>query len=881
MLGGLAATVGSVLVPGTVVLEPEAATVRFDGIGGDSGGGGGTRLLLDYEEPMRSDILDLLFKPKWGASLHIIKVELGCDGDTTQGAEQSHMHTADDRSPTAFDRGYEVWLMAEARKRNPLIHTSGLEWGVPGWVNEGGYFGEKNTHYMLAWMRGLKEKKNLTLDSISLGRNEAGYDVEWIKTTRKAMDAAGFAAVKVIAADDHRGGTPALIEQMLNDTALRDAIDIIGVHTMGRLNGVSMPDGKGCYFLVFVQLLEKYGTIIDERYTALIEKVSPCIESKAQMAAMHKPFWNTEQHFGTHAGEGPDSCRDWATAAELALTLNRLYVQENMTSILMWTPIYSWYEWLWFSGKGLMVANTPWSNHYEVPATLWVTAMTTQFVQPGAHYMSSGMLCAADTCGAASSCNCTGQRCGGQVPCGSGSYVSYLSANGVDISIVLETMWKNRSLAGVSGPYGNQILKFQLSGHLRTIKALHLWVTNQTHQFLQLSDVAVSANGAFQISVPKNNVYTLTTTMGQRKGMPEGGASARAIPPAKNFSSFLPLHYDFDGAPIDSLPRFFSDMQGAFAIAKQNDRSDSGSGGGGNQVMRQNAPDSPTASEGCGNIAATAIGDSSWGGYNISMRARTMTAGGKLYLSSHAGMAHHGQLHQAGMEPSDLCNGFGYRLSISCMDTSTVVPVTAESELQTAKRPYSDSSGPACPANRSNVQCGGLKNDNASNPSPELCAAACCADSLCREWYWRPQIERNRIDERSISPPKSSAAVVGGCWRGTCAVPPVPSSGWVGGTRGLGSERLWTLSAKSERGYAILASGSDVPCEVGKFIDMSVAVLPRSKDSQTLVVAKVGGKELARVLAPTWGFTSGAASVGCSMGIAEFDDIVIGASINI
>jgi hypothetical protein len=43
--------------------------------------------------------------------------------------------------------------------------------------------------------------------------------------------------------DDHRGGgppdggTPALTELMMNDTALRDAIDIIGVHTMGRLNG--------------------------------------------------------------------------------------------------------------------------------------------------------------------------------------------------------------------------------------------------------------------------------------------------------------------------------------------------------------------------------------------------------------------------------------------------------------------------------------------------------------------------------------------------------------------------------------------------------------------------------------------------------------------
>eukprot|EP01052_Picozoa_sp_SAG31_P018854 SAG31_NODE_1352_length_8668_cov_38.573229_6_plen_198_part_00 len=33
--------------------------------------------------------------------------------------------------------------------------------------------------------------------------------------------------------------------------------------------------GGGCYFLGFVQLSEKYGTLI-ERYAALIEKVSPC-----------------------------------------------------------------------------------------------------------------------------------------------------------------------------------------------------------------------------------------------------------------------------------------------------------------------------------------------------------------------------------------------------------------------------------------------------------------------------------------------------------------------------------------------------------------------------------------------------------------------------
>jgi hypothetical protein len=86
----------------------------FDGIGGASGGGGGTRLLVDYPEPQRSDLLDILFKPKFGLSLQHCKVEIGCDGDTTQGSEPTHARSKTDVS---FDRGYEVWFMQEVRKR--------------------------------------------------------------------------------------------------------------------------------------------------------------------------------------------------------------------------------------------------------------------------------------------------------------------------------------------------------------------------------------------------------------------------------------------------------------------------------------------------------------------------------------------------------------------------------------------------------------------------------------------------------------------------------------------------------------------------------------------------------------------------------------------
>ena len=53
---------------------------------------------------------------------------------TSDGAEASHRYTPDDDSPVRFNRGYEFWLMAEAKKRNPAIVLYGLPWSWPGWV---------------------------------------------------------------------------------------------------------------------------------------------------------------------------------------------------------------------------------------------------------------------------------------------------------------------------------------------------------------------------------------------------------------------------------------------------------------------------------------------------------------------------------------------------------------------------------------------------------------------------------------------------------------------------------------------------------------------------------------------------------------------------
>ena len=99
-----AALLAAVSAENDVTVDPSGPGLPFDGHGGLSAGAS-SRLLFDYAEPARSEILDYLYKPKFGANLHICKVEIGGDTQSTDGTEPSHMHTRDDLNCT---RGYEV-----------------------------------------------------------------------------------------------------------------------------------------------------------------------------------------------------------------------------------------------------------------------------------------------------------------------------------------------------------------------------------------------------------------------------------------------------------------------------------------------------------------------------------------------------------------------------------------------------------------------------------------------------------------------------------------------------------------------------------------------------------------------------------------------------
>jgi hypothetical protein len=320
-------------------LDPKQPGRTFEGIGAVSAGAS-SRLLMDYPEPQRRQILDYLFRPDYGAALQHLKIEIGGEVNSTDGTEPTFERT---RGQFNFNRGYEWWLAQQARIRNPVISLDCLAWGAPGWIGNGNYYSQDMCDYIASFIQGAQTIYGLTFDFTGT-HNEAAVnttETAWIKQLRSTLDRDGLQNVKLVAADEWGGAWNIVTNAsygLLVDLVLSNAVARVGAHYPG-------------------------------------------MTSPAAAQSCGKPLWSSEDGIGGST---------WAAAKKLAKIFNRNYILGKMTATEIWSPVTSYYDILAAPDSGLMRANTPWSGNYYVAPAIWAVAHTTQFAAPGWTYLEGG-----------------------------------------------------------------------------------------------------------------------------------------------------------------------------------------------------------------------------------------------------------------------------------------------------------------------------------------------------------------------------------------------------------------------------------------------------------------------------------------------------------
>lgn len=371
----------------TVTVDGRRTGPAFQGIGAISGGGGNSRYLVDYPARERNAILGALFDPRRGAGLQLLKIEIGGDANSTDGAEPSVEQTPGHLSCGA---GYELWLARQAVRRDPGIRLYGLQWSAPHWVRgpQGTLWTARDIRYLLDWL-GCARRLGLHVSYLG-GWNEhyqpnAPGIAAWYVELRRALDRHGYRSVTVVAADDY--GTPrtpewAVASEMLHDPAFGRAVGVIGIH-----------DGCGAQSSGFACRGSSVARLLERRD--------------------HKLLWQSElgrtPNQGNHLGA--------AGPASLARVLTNAYRDAGFTASILWPLVDAMPPGLPFPHRGLVTADQPWSGHYRVSPLLYVVAHTTDFTRPGWLFVAGG----------------NGRLRGG------GSYVTYEEPGGRAWTMVVQT----------------------------------------------------------------------------------------------------------------------------------------------------------------------------------------------------------------------------------------------------------------------------------------------------------------------------------------------------------------------------------------------------------------------------------------------------------
>ncbi|MDE7361206.1 MAG: glycosyl hydrolase family 59 [Oscillospiraceae bacterium] len=351
----------SVTVDGNTV-NTDAGTV-YRGLGAVTGNNS-SRLLMDYKTQNPDaywEIMNLLFKPDYGAGLTHIKIEFGSDVNSSSGTEPSIMRSADEHADVT--RGAGFMFAADALTINPDITVDLLRWGEPKWVtdafsesNEKGH--EARYKWYKAAIDGAYDTYGMKFTHISADMNEAAsVDTEWIiyladKLENETDERYDYGAIKIVASDEL--GSWNIAKEMIANEKLRDAVDILAEH----YNTWSNDDVK--------RLNTEYG----------------------------KEVWYTEGVASTNIAKlAVTSNGSGLNGTNGALDVcNRVingYYNGKMTMYEYQPAAAAYYSGAKYFPKSLLNAQNPWSGYYEADCGIWTSAHFTRFIKNGWRYIDS------------------------------------------------------------------------------------------------------------------------------------------------------------------------------------------------------------------------------------------------------------------------------------------------------------------------------------------------------------------------------------------------------------------------------------------------------------------------------------------------------------
>lgn len=541
-----------------------------------------SRLLLDYKEDHPEEyweIMNWLFSKEKGAGLGHIKIELGCDSNTSSGAEPATKRYEEE--PANVNRGAGFVFANDARTINPDITLDMLCWGMPAWVKEAADISEKKGFQ--ARYKWYKETIDAAYDVwglqfqyVSANTNEKPLETKWTiylsdSLKKEENGRYDYSQIQIVAADET--DTMKVAQEMLNNKKYRNAVDIIGCH---------------------------YNSYMDANVKKLNQKYD-------------KEIWFSEgASVATDTIFGANNTTDGVTTSGTNGMLdiaNRIiigFAQSNMTLYEFQPSVASYYAGSVYYPKQLMSANHPWSGYYQVTAGMVMAMHFNSFIDKGWQYVTSGSF-------------------------GDGTQSDhYITDTNHDYLTAMNPATGDYSTVITNDSPNVRNYQVKVSNLAAAAAGVNVWETRSPvaggdydagwmNLVNTITPVAENGVYTYSIAVAPYSMVTLTTTTGQ-KSYAQRKEGTHADQQAQNTPLALPyidgFQYSDDFiARRGGTPKYTTDQDGAFEVVVLSD---------GSKVLQQQVTRDilPYSWSGKNVDPVTSLGDDTWKDYTVSVDAR-------------------------------------------------------------------------------------------------------------------------------------------------------------------------------------------------------------------------------------------------------------------